>query len=156
MGNRSSVSTNSDNDGGSGSGMFLAPELQAKINSEFDAKILNEEWDKRHQQRETNEAIREAEVKQQMEALDVKAKAVHGRLDEMTDKIKSQLADLEVELEHDVDRLSAKFEGNVSRGAASCIDARAELNSCYTTLKDSAECQIFAKKLEKCVTEALA
>ena len=137
--------------------------MTAKINSEFDAKILNEEWDKyrtvllqRHQQRETNEAIREAEVKQQMEALDVKVKAVHGRLDEATNTIKSQLADLEVELEHDVNRLSAKFEGNVSAGAASCIDARAELNSCYTTLKDSAECQIFAKKLEKCVTDTLA
>lgn len=111
---------------------------------------------KRHQQRETDAAVQEAEAKHQMEALNVKAKAVHSRLDEMTDKIKSKIADLEVELEHDVDRLSAKFEGSASGGSENCIDARAELNSCYMTLKDSGECQIFAKKLEKCVEEALA
>ena len=164
---------------------FHQPDTKAKINSEFDSKILNEEWDKvrtdqswsagatrvavpsvpshatpkyrtvllkRHQQRETDAAVQEAEAKHQMEALNVKAKAVHSRLDEMTDKIKSEIADLEVELEHDVDRLSAKFEGSASGGSANCIDARAELNSCYMTLKDSGECHIFAKKLEKCVT----
>ena len=37
-----------------------------------------------------------------------------------------------------------------------CLDVRAELSHCYNTLKDSEECQIFALRLDKCVTEALA
>ena len=37
-----------------------------------------------------------------------------------------------------------------------CLYVRAELSHCYNTLNDSGECQIFAQRLDKCVTEALA
>ena len=83
------------------------------------------------------------------------AKVVHDQLDQMIDGAKSKLADMEVALEHDVKRLSVKFNDSEIGGGEKCVDVRAELSRCYNTL-DSEECQVFAKKLEKCVTEALA
>jgi len=72
------------------------------------------------------------------------------------DGAKSKLADVEVALEYDMKRLSEKFKNSeAGSGGEKCVDVRAELSRCYNTL-DSGECQVFAKKLEKCVTEALA
>jgi len=73
----------------------------------------------------------------------------------MVDGAKSKLSDVEVALEYDMKRLSEKFQDSEVSGGAKCVDVRAELSRCYNTL-DSGECQVFAKKLEKCVTEALA
>ncbi|KAL7536146.1 hypothetical protein ACHAXR_006943, partial [Thalassiosira sp. AJA248-18] len=141
--------------------------IAAKINQDFDSHIIQTEWNKyrtlhlqRHQQRETSSSLRQEEVKQQLESLQSQAKQVHEQLDEMVDAAKSKLVDLEVEVEHDVNRLGKRFEGsflssNTPEGKQ-CVDVRAELSHCYNTLKDSGECQIFAQKLEKCVTEALA
>lgn len=95
-----------------------------------------------------------------MEALQSQARQVHSKLDDAIDIAKSKLVDLEVEVGHDVNRLGEKFEGSLSSSDTAserrCLDVRAELSQCYNTLKDSGECQIFAQKLEKCVTEALA
>mmetsp|Transcript_20739 Transcript_20739/g.45007 ORF Transcript_20739/g.45007 Transcript_20739/m.45007 type:complete len:174 (+) Transcript_20739:63-584(+) len=171
MGNRSSTPSSSSTEGqegeGGGSGLYLTPELQAKINQDFDSHILQTEWSKyrtlhlqRHEQRENSYSIREEETQQKIEAFTVQAKQVHNQLDEMVDAAKSKLVDLEVEIEHDVNRLGKKFEGSLSNTAMTtegiCLDVRAELSHCYHTLKDSGECQIFAQKLDKCVTEALA
>lgn len=98
-------------------------------------------------------------MKQKMDALQSQAKHVHEKLDEMVDSAKSQLVDLEVEVGHDLDRLGKKFEGSVSATPeGKCVDVRADLAHCFNTLgrEESGECQIFVKKLDKCVTEALA
>mmetsp|Transcript_11758 Transcript_11758/g.21744 ORF Transcript_11758/g.21744 Transcript_11758/m.21744 type:complete len:171 (-) Transcript_11758:196-708(-) len=168
MGNRSSSTSSASTEGqeGGGSGLYLSPELQAKINTDFDSHILQTEWNKyrtlhlqRHQHREVSSSLRQHDIQQQMEALQSQAKLVHDKLDEMVDASTSKLVDLEMEVGHDVNRLGKKFEGSLSAGATperKCLDVRAELSHCYTTLKDTGECQIFAQKLDKCVTEALA
>ena len=77
----------------------------------------------------------------------------------MIDVAKGKLVDLEVEVNYDVNRLNKKFEGslvNEKSPEGQCLDVRAELSHCYNTLKDSGECQIFAQRLDKFVTEALA
>mmetsp|Transcript_45119 Transcript_45119/g.94636 ORF Transcript_45119/g.94636 Transcript_45119/m.94636 type:complete len:161 (+) Transcript_45119:75-557(+) len=159
MGNRSSSAASASAEGQGGG-------ESAKINSDFDSHILQTEWNKyralhlqRHQERETSSSLRQAEVQQTMEALQTQAKQVHTKLDEMVDSAKSQLVDLEVEVGHDVTRLEKKFQGSLSGTSApegKCLDVRAELSHCYSTLKDTGECQIFVQKLDKCVTEALA
>jgi len=168
MGNRSSSSAAPDeSQKGGGSGMYLAPEVQAKINQDFESHIIQTEWNtyrklflQRHTQREATSQIHREEIQQKMNALQSQAKQVHDRLDQMVDAAKSQLVDLEVEVGHDVDRLGKRFEGGLSSSSSkregSCLDVRVELSHCYKSLKDSGECQIFAQKLEKCVTEALA
>ena len=86
-------------------------------------------------------------------------KQVHNQLDGIVNDAKSKLVDLEIEIDHDVKRLGKKFEGSLSDAKITegkRLDVRAELLHCYHTLKDSGECQIFAQKLDKCVTEALA
>mmetsp|Transcript_248 Transcript_248/g.363 ORF Transcript_248/g.363 Transcript_248/m.363 type:complete len:175 (-) Transcript_248:481-1005(-) len=172
MGNRSSktssTSSSAEDLEGGGSGLYLTPELQAKINADFDSHIIQTEWDKyrtlhlqRHQKRETSSSLRHAELQEQTSALRSQAKAVHDKLDEMVDAAQSKLVDLEVEVGYDVNRLSTKFEGRGSSGSkegkkGECLDVRAELTHCYNTLKDGGECMVFARKLDKCVTEALA
>lgn len=133
-----------------------------KINSDFEEKIIQTQWNayrkghiERYQQREMQSAQRQHEVQQKQEQLKQQAKVVHDQLDQMIDGAKSKLADMEVALEHDVKRLSVKFNDSEISGGEKCVDVRAELSRCYNTL-DSGECQVFAKKLEKCVTEALA
>ena len=137
----------------------------AKINQDFDSHVIQHEWDKyrslhltRHDERQTSLALRQEEIKQQMWVLQSQAKQVHTQLNEVVDSAKSKLTDLEGEVGYDVKRLSKKFEGSLSESTpeGKCLDVRAELSHCYNTLKDSGECQIFAQKLEKCVTEALA
>ncbi|KAL7455602.1 hypothetical protein ACHAWC_007142 [Mediolabrus comicus] len=159
MGNKSS--TPSDAEGNNASGMYLTPELQGKINSDFEEKIIQTQWNayrkghiERYQQREMQSAQRQHEVQQKQEQLKQQAKVVHDQLDQMIEGAKSKLADMEVALDHDVKRLSAKFNDSEISGGEKCVDVRAELSRCYNTL-NSGECQVFAKKLEKCVTEAL-
>ena len=96
-------------------------------------------------------------MQQKIDEFTAQAKKVHDELDSMVDSARSKLVDLEVEVGHDVDRLSKKFEGKISDKTpeGQCLDVRAELTHCYNTLKDSGECQIFAQKLDKCVTKAL-
>ena len=133
-----------------------------KINSDFEEKIIQTQWNsyrkahiERYQQREIQSAQRQHEIQQKQEQLNQQAKVVHEQLDRMVDEAKSKLTDLEVALEHDMKRLTSKFKDSESSVGEKCVDVRAELSRCYNTL-DSAECQVFAKKLEKCVTEALA
>ena len=137
----------------------------AEINADFESRILQSEWDKyrllhlqRHQEREASSSHRESEVRERMEALRAQASHVHGQLDQMIDAAKGKLVDLEVEVGHDVDRLGKKFEGSLSAAApeGKCLDVRADLSRCYNSLGDGGECRVFAQKLEKCVTEALA
>ena len=124
---------------------------------------MQNEWSKyrtlhlqRHQQREYDASVRAVEVQQKIDEFTAQAKKVHEQLDEMLDNAKSKLVDLEVEVGHDVDRLSKKFEGKIhKRPEGQCLDVRAELTHCYNTLKDSGECQIFVQKLDKCVTKSL-
>mmetsp|Transcript_936 Transcript_936/g.1474 ORF Transcript_936/g.1474 Transcript_936/m.1474 type:complete len:161 (+) Transcript_936:45-527(+) len=160
MGNRSS--TPSSEEEGSSSGMYLTPELQGKINTDFEEKIIQTQWNsyrkghiERYQQREVQNAQRQHELQQKQQQLNQQAKLVHDELDRMVDGAKSKLSDIEVALEYDMKRLSEKFQDSEVSGGAKCVDVRAELSRCYNTL-DSGECQVFAKKLEKCVTEALA
>mmetsp|Transcript_37359 Transcript_37359/g.55051 ORF Transcript_37359/g.55051 Transcript_37359/m.55051 type:complete len:161 (+) Transcript_37359:90-572(+) len=160
MGNRSS--TPSSEEEGSSSGMYLTPELQGKINTDFEEKIIQTQWNsyrkghiERYQQREVQNAQRQHELQQKQQQLNQQAKLVHDELDGMVDGAKSKLSDIEVALEYDMKRLSEKFQDSEVSGGAKCVDVRAELSRCYNTL-DSGECQVFAKKLEKCVTEALA
>ena len=136
----------------------------AKINESFESQILQNEWSKyrtlhlqRHQQREHEASERAAEIQQKIDEFTAQAKKVHDELDNMLDNAKSKLVDLEVEVGHDVDRLSKKFEGKISNKTpeGQCLDVRAELTHCYNTLKDSGECQVFAQKLDQCVTKAL-
>ncbi|KAL3764324.1 hypothetical protein ACHAW5_008921 [Stephanodiscus triporus] len=171
MGNRSSSAPSSssasvgEQDGGGGSGWYLSPELQAKINQDFDSHILQNEWDKyrashlqRHHQRESSYSDREAEIRQRMESFRERARQVHGRLDDAIDASRAKLSDLEVQVGHEIDRLYDKFEGDKTTGLSSrgeCLDVRAELSHCYNTLKDGGECQVFVQKLDRCVTEAL-
>ncbi|KAL7461763.1 hypothetical protein ACHAXS_002169, partial [Conticribra weissflogii] len=134
-----------------------------QINNDFESYILNTEWNKyrslflhRHQERATSDSLRQAEMQQKIEELEKQAKMVHEQLDEAIDGIKSKIVDLQVEVDYDVKRLSEKFEGGVPPSEGKCLDTRAELARCYNTLSDSKECHVFAQKLEKCVTEALA
>ncbi|KAL7536661.1 hypothetical protein ACHAWF_005524 [Thalassiosira exigua] len=166
MGNRSSApSAPADGQEGGGSGLYLSSDVQAEINSDFESSVLQAEWDKyrilhlqRHQERETSSSLRKEEVRERTEALRSQAAHVHGQLDRAVEAAKGKLVDLEVEVGHDVDRLGRKFEGSLSAAApeGKCLDVRADLSRCYNTLRDSGECQVFAQKLEKCVTEALA
>mmetsp|Transcript_11863 Transcript_11863/g.20244 ORF Transcript_11863/g.20244 Transcript_11863/m.20244 type:complete len:161 (+) Transcript_11863:67-549(+) len=160
MGNRSS--TPSSEEEGSSSGMYLTPELQGKINTDFEEKIIQTQWNsyrkghiERYQQREAQNAQRHHELQQKQQQLNQQAKLVHDELDRMVDGAKSKLSDIEVALEYDMKRLSEKFQDSEVSGGEKCVDVRAELSRCYNTL-DSGECQVFAKKLEKCVTEALS
>jgi len=160
MGNRSSTSSNAE--GGSPSGMYLTPELQGKINADFEEKIIQSQWNsyrkahiERYQQRDVQYAQRQHEIQQKRHQLQQQAKLVHDELDRLVDGAKSKLADVEVALEYDMKRLSERFKETEAGGGEQCVDVRAELSRCYNTL-DSGECQVFAKKLEKCVTEALA
>ena len=93
-----------------------------------------------------------------MEILQSQAKAVHAKLDEAVDAAKSKLVDLEVDVGRHVNRVGHKFEKGTAteKSEGKCLDVRAELSHCYNTLRDGGECRIFAQKLDKCVTEALA
>lgn len=97
-----------------------------------------------------------AEINAKMEQLQQQAKVVHDQLDERMNDAKSKIAQLEVEVSYDVDRLIKKFEGGTSKSERVCIDDRVKLSQCYNALKDSGECEVFARKLEKCVTGAMA
>jgi len=137
-------------------------DVQGKINTDFEEKIIQTQWNsyrkghiERHQQREVQNAQRQHELQQKQQQLNQQAKLVHDELDRMVDGAKSKLSDIEVALEYDMKRLSEKFQDSEVSGGEKCVDVRAELSRCYNTL-DSGECQVFAKKLEKCVTEALA
>mmetsp|Transcript_15030 Transcript_15030/g.31532 ORF Transcript_15030/g.31532 Transcript_15030/m.31532 type:complete len:167 (-) Transcript_15030:407-907(-) len=163
MGNRSSSPSNTSQEEEPGSGVYLTKDLQVQINNDFESHILNTEWNKyrslflqRHQERATSESLRQAEMQQKIEELGRQAKLVNDKLDETIDAIKSKMVDLQVEVDYDVKRLSDKFEGDVPPSEGKCLDTRAELARCYNTLSDSKECQVFAQKLEKCVTELLA
>ena len=133
-----------------------------KINSDFDEKIIQTQWNsyrkqhiERYQHREVQNAQRQQELQQKQQQLQQRAKLVHDELDRLVDTAKSKLADQEVALQYDTKRLSERFKDSEISGGEKCVDVRAELSRCYNTL-DSGECQVFAKKLEKCVTEALA
>ena len=138
----------------------------AKINQDFESHIIQNEWTKyrslhlqRFSDREVESAQRDAEIQQKLDAFKSEAAKVHAQLDEMIDVAKGKLVDLEVEVNYDVNRLNEKFKGslvNEKSPEGQCLDVRAELSLCYNTLKDSGECQIFAQRLDKCVTEALA
>ncbi|KAL3785732.1 hypothetical protein HJC23_006301 [Cyclotella cryptica] len=161
MGNASSTSTSSSEE--KGSGMFLTAELQGKINSEFESLLLESEWKnyttaflQRHNQRQTDYALHAAETNAKMDQLQAQAKQVHDKLDELLNDAKSKIAGLELELSHDVDRLSKRFDGSPASSERLCMDDRVKLSRCFNTLGDIGECQVFAKKLEKCVTDALA
>lgn len=166
MGNRTSTSSAStEGQESDGSGLYLTPDLQEKINADFESHILQSEWDKyrtlhlqRHHRREESSSVRQAEAQQKLEELRSQAGRVHSKLDEMVDSAKSRLVDLEVEVGHDLDRLGKKFQGSLSDAApeGNCLDVRADLAHCYNTLRDSGECEIFSQKLEKCVTKVLA
>ncbi len=91
-----------------------------------------------------------------MEQLQQQAKTVHDNLDERMNDAKSKIATLQVEMNHDLNRLAKKFEGGTSKSERVCLDDRVKLSQCFNTLKDSRECEVFAKKLEKCVTSAMA
>jgi hypothetical protein len=136
----------------------------AKINQDFDSHILQTEWNnyrtshlQRHHQRQSISLQHEAEIQQKMEVFHNQASQVHNQLDEMIDAAKSKLVDLEVEMEYDVNRLMNKYQGSISDNISDkqCLDVRAELAQCYNTLKDGGECHVFARRLEKCVTQAL-
>lgn len=134
-----------------------------KINSDFDSLLLQSEWNtyrtaflQRYNQRQANYAQHEIQNKQKLEALSSQAKLVHDNLDEKVNDAQSKIADLEVQVSHDVERLSKKFEGDIPPSEGVCLDARAKVSQCYNALGDSRECQIFARRLEMCVTEALA
>jgi hypothetical protein len=137
--------------------------FKEKINADFDEKIIQTQWKnyrkahiERYTQREMQSAQRQHELHQKQEQLQRQAKLVHDELDRLVDGAKSRLTDYEVELEHEVKRLSEKFKKDNESGVGEkCVDVRAELSRCFNTL-DSGECQIFARKLEKCVTESLA
>lgn len=90
-----------------------------------------------------------------MDQLQQQVKTVHDKLDERMNDVKSKLASLEVEVSHDVDRLAKKFQGG-SNSERVCLDDRVKLSQCFNALGDSRECEVFAKKLEKCVTGAMA
>eukprot|EP00984_Skeletonema_dohrnii_P012103 scaffold4868_cov148-Skeletonema_dohrnii-CCMP3373.AAC.1 len=146
MGNRSS--TPSSEEEGSSSGMYLTPELQGKINTDFEEKIIQTQWNsyrkghiERYQQREVQNAQRQHELQQKQQQLNQQAKLVHDELDRMVDGAKSKLSDIEVALEYDMKRLSEKFQDSEVSGGAKCVDVRAELSRCYNTL-DSGECQV--------------
>ena len=136
----------------------------AKINQDFDSHILQTEWDKyrtshlqRHHQRESSSTDREAELRQRKELFQEQARQVHERLDDAIDASKAKLADLEVEVGYEINRLYDKFEGykTTPSSRGECLDVRADLSHCYSTLKDGRECQVFIQKLDRCVTEAL-
>ena len=102
-------------------------------------------------------------MKVKIETFQKQAGEVHQKLDEMVEATKSTLTDLEVEIGHDVNNLTRKFEGSLkgsgndggSSSEGKCLNVRAELVECYNTLGNTGECQIFVQKLDKCVTEAL-
>eukprot|EP01082_Thalassiosira_pseudonana_P009488 g8474.t1 g8474 contig3:181135-181990(-) len=163
MGNRTSRASSPSSSGGEESGLFLTKDLQGKINSDFDSLLLQSEWNtyrtaflQRYNQRQANYAQHEIQNKQKLEALSSQAKLVHDNLDEKVNDAQSKIADLEVQVSHDVERLSKKFEGDIPPSEGVCLDARAKVSQCYNALGDSRECQIFARRLEMCVTEALA
>jgi len=171
MGNRLSAHPSAraggQEEGDHGSGLYLAPELQAKINQDFDSHILQTEWNEyrtlhlqRHEQREASSSLREEELRQKLDTFQKQAKHVHNKLDEAVDAAKSQLVDLEVEVGYNVKQLGKKFEGSLLQSSSgstegTCLDVRAELSHCYNTLRDTGECSILAQKLDKCVTGAL-
>eukprot|EP00986_Skeletonema_menzelii_P019510 scaffold28260_cov160-Skeletonema_menzelii.AAC.3 len=95
----------------------------------------------RYQQREVQNAQRQQELQQKQQQLQQQAKLVHDELDRLVDGAKSKLADLEVALEYDAQRLAEKFKDSEVSGGEKCVDVRAELSRCYNTL-DSGECQV--------------
>lgn len=134
-----------------------------KINADFESLPFKSEWKnytalflQRYNQREVDYALHATETQAKMQQLQAKAKLVHDELDEKLNDAKCKIADLEVQVSHDVQRLSKKFEGQHSESGKVCLEDRVKLSQCYNTLKDGGECEIFAKKLEKCVTDALA
>ena len=137
----------------------------AKINQDFDSQILQNEWNKyrsshleRYQQRSQSYTDLEAEIHAQQKAFRENANIVHTKLNNIIDVNKARLADSEVEVGYEINRLYDKFgAGGPSGGTkgGECLDVRADLTRCYTTLKDSNECQIFVQKLDRCVTDAL-
>lgn len=142
---------------------FTLSNLSEKINSDFESLLLQSEWKnytalflQRYNQREVDYALHATETQAKMQQLQAKAKLVHDELDEKLNDAKCKIADLEVQVSHDVQRLSKKFEGQHSESGKVCLEDRVKLSQCYNTLKDGGECEIFAKKLEKCVTDALA
>lgn len=143
----------------------------AKINQDFESQVLQEEWSKyrsihlqRHHQRENTTSQHITHVQEQIDNFTKQAKGVHDTLDNMVDEASSKLVDLEVAMEHDVNRLTKKCgENNLldKSPEGQCLDIRAELSHCYNTLGNSSskggdECQIFVQRLDRCVTQALS
>ena len=135
----------------------------AKINQDFDSQILQNEWNKyrsshleRHQQRSQSYTDLETEIHAQQMTFRENANIVHTKLNDIIDTNKARLADAEVEVGYEINRLYDKFgAGPTGTKGGECLDVRADLTRCYTTLKDSNECQIFVQKLDRCVTDAL-
>jgi hypothetical protein len=92
-----------------------------------------------------------------MESFQEQARQVHERLDDAIDASKAKLADLEVEVGNEINRLYDKFVGEKTTTSlrGECLDVRADLSHCFRTLKDGRECQVFIQKLDRCVTKAL-
>ena len=141
----------------------------AQINQDFESQVLQEEWSKyrsshlqRHNQREQMISQHMTQVQEAIDKFTTHAKSVHETLDNMVDEANSKLVDLEVSLDHDLNRLTKKCgEKNVldKSPEGQCLDIRAELSHCYNTLGGSGggdECQIFVQRLDRCVTKALS
>ena len=118
----------------------------ARIDNDFESRILNAEWDKyrashleRHLRRESQTSSRLNEMREKSKALTEKSMIVQKKLEDDMDDRRSRLADLCMEVEHDIDKLRDRYvpdgiETKMSMGA--CLDVRAELTRCYNALGD--------------------
>ena len=134
----------------------------AKVMNEFQSKHLKEEWEKRQRAilASRNERIAEDErrrvgLEQELSMFRAQNADVQAKLDAKIDSASSRFADLQVELQYEVDRVEKKLGQGGPKGAggaaAPCVELRSELAACFREVADVRRCDGYVEALERCV-----
>ena len=134
----------------------------AKVMSDFQSKHLKEEWENRQRSilASRNKRIAEDErrrigLEHELNVFRARNAETQAKLDAKIDSSSARFADLEVELQFEVDRVEKKVGQGGPKGAdgavAPCVALRADLASCFREADDVRKCDGYIEAMERCV-----
>ena len=134
----------------------------AKVMNDFQSKHLKEEWENRQRAilASRNERIAEDErrrvgLEQELNVFRARNAETQAKLDAKVDSANARFADLQVELQYEVDRVEKKVGQGGPKGAdgaaAPCVTLRADLAACFREADDVRKCDGYIEALERCV-----
>ena len=134
----------------------------AKVMNDFQSKHLKEEWENRQRAilASRNERIAEDErrrvgLEQELNVFRARNAETQAKLDAKIDSASARFADLQVELQYEVDRVEKKVGQGGPKGAdgaaTPCVSLRADLAACFREADDVRKCDEYIDALERCV-----